>query len=174
MAATPLFLRNRDDLLSRLRLSNVADTDAQSVIDEAITESRLAFYETLGSARVSQIKAMALKDTPDTDDERTRALAAVVESKICRRRLMMTLPTLFMDNSGDARAAWNDEGFLRANKARTQALKDALDQEIADGMNRLSGSDESAAVRVQAASLEPDAADRIEPGSSIWPGGTLW
>ena len=41
-------------------------------------------------------------------------------------------------------------------------------------MNRLSGSDESAAVRVQAASLEPDAADRIEPGSSIWPGGTLW
>lgn len=113
--AAPLFVPTEDALKSKLRLSAVPDSalDTQAIIDEAILRARVRFFRALGTARVQALLATAYTESPTTDDQVMRALAATTEVKMVYCALLRMLPNTFMDASGDVDARWNEEAPVR-------------------------------------------------------------
>ncbi len=114
MAATPLFNTDEASVKAILRLTSMASTDdGQAIFEQVVSDARIRIYRTLGVARVTAILTTALTDTPTTDDEVLRALAASVEIKAIYCRLLRMLPNTFMDASGDVDKRWNEEAPIR-------------------------------------------------------------
>lgn len=122
--AAPLFVSDLDTLKAKLRLSAVpiSAVDTQSIIDQAVLDARVRFYRALGAARVAAILTTSFTATPTTDAQVIRALAQGTEILMVRCILMRTLPTAFLDASGDVDHRWNEEAPLR--ESATQGAKE--------------------------------------------------
>ena len=166
MAVTPLFVSDLDLLKSRLRLSGAQEGDATKVIEQAVLDARVEFYERLGAARVDAIVAFTPSDTPSTDDELTRTLAESTEVLMVRVETMRVLPQMFLDSAGSARKAWNEEGITRdAGRFDTRRYIKEMTSRIRQNMERLgSGVKRS---EVQGGALGPDEDQILRPFDTI-------
>lgn len=139
MATVPLFVASLATLKQMLRLTGVPSAgDAAEMVLEGIRRARLAFHRRLGSARVAVLVAMTYDDTPDDDNELLRILANSVEVKLVHTYLLDTLPTMFMDGSGNAQEIWNDEAPYRSGPV-PESTKARLKAEIEEDMALLAG-----------------------------------
>jgi hypothetical protein len=165
VAVAPLFVATKALLLEKLRLSGVpAASDAADIIDQAIEEVRLGFYDRLGDARVTQLLTFLYVENPTTANARMRSRANACEIAWCRRLLRERLPVMFMDGSANINQVWNDEAAFRRAE---QSVFDKLQAEVEAMLLILAGT-ETEISKVKAAILEPDTpAD--PPGASIFP-----
>ncbi len=124
MAVEPLFIATTASLLEQLRLSKTTDVDGLAIIDGAIQEVRLGFYDCLSDSRITVILAFASVDNPDSDDERTRTRAEKTEVMWVRILLITRLPNFFLDSSGNVPQVFNEEGLTR------EPRRDAKDREL--------------------------------------------
>lgn len=124
MAVAPLFIGTIAELLEQLRLSKTTDSDGLAIIDAAIQEVRLGFFDCLDDARVTKILTFASVDNPTTDDERTRTRAEKTEVMWVRILLITRLPNFFLDSSGNVPQVFNEEGLTR------EPRRDAKDREL--------------------------------------------
>lgn len=84
MAVVPLFLANRDDLVSEIQLTTVSTDDGNAVIDRSILEAREEMYSRLGSNLVTEILTTPTTDAPTTDDQFRRFYANTLEIECTR------------------------------------------------------------------------------------------
>ncbi len=170
MPATPLFITDLDTLKARLRLSALEVGDGAAVLDAVVSEVRLGFNDELGISRVAELVALTPNDPAVTEDELTRLRAETVEHLWVRSILMRRLPTLFVEGSGQARKAWNEEGITSSGGDDADLRREikALQQQVRDGLARL-GSD--VAGEVNATVILPDETPQ-RPGDSINPAVT--
>lgn len=135
----PLFVSDADALERALRLSAVPDValDTEEIVNSSILAARIRFYRELGEARVTQLLATPYTDTPSSDDAVLRALAAATEVQMVRCRLMRTLPTTFMDASGDIDHRWNEEAPVRESSVELEDEIVRCEAEILDALSQL-------------------------------------
>jgi len=100
-------------LQSKLRLSSVKDGDALAMIEEAVRDARISFYDRLAAARVGEIVAIVYTDAPVNAEQVLRMKAAVTEAKLVRLQILRTMPSMTVEASPADQQAWNQEGFLR-------------------------------------------------------------
>lgn len=124
MAVEPLFITPKSKLLEQLRLSSTTDEDGLAIIDGAIQEVRLGFFDCLTNDRVTKILTFVSVDNPDTDDKRTRTRAEKTEVMWVRILLITRLPNFFLDSSGNLPQVFNEEGLTR------EPRRDAKDREL--------------------------------------------
>lgn len=140
MPATPLFVADLDALKSELRLTGSSSEDAATIIDRAVQEVRVGFYEALGASRVTQLVGYSATLTPTTDDELARSKATSIEVLWTKARLLRSLPSLFMDASGQVDQIWNEEGLTR--EASSREIDRAIEKimaEVRAGLDDLDG-----------------------------------
>jgi hypothetical protein len=169
MPATPLFITDLDTLKAQLRLSALDTGDAAAVLDAVVGEVRLGFNDELGISRVAEIVALTSVEAPATEDELTRFRAENVELLWTRVILMRRLPTFFVQGSGQARKAWNEEG-ITGGSDDTNLRREirSLEQQVRDGLARL---ESEVAGEVNATVILPDETPP-RPGDSINPAVT--
>lgn len=158
MAVEPLFMLDRDALLAELRLTAAVNNDAPAIIDGAIQEVRIGFYDCLSASRVDDIVAFVTADNPSTDDERTRVRAEKTEVLWMRKLLITRLPNFFLDSSGDVPQAFNEEGLTREPRPDILAREiNRLNTEILKNLEALKGGEACAIENeVRASTLCPD------------------
>lgn len=166
-AVAPLFVSSKDELRKALRMSQIApDSDALKMIDAAIQTASVMFFRQLGGDRISVLRSIPYPNTPYTDLEYLRVLAAQTEIKAVRAQLLRTIPLMLMDGS-IATGSWQQEaGFREGNNALL--LRDELkrlEAEIASGMDQLSAMQLSPGGGVSISIVAPDSA--ISPGQTI-------
>lgn len=170
MANNPVFVADLATLKTRLRLSGVplAATDTLGIIDDAVLRARMRFYRRLGAKRVADIVSLTYQEDPTTDDQILRALANSVEVNIVRFELMQTLPTTFMDASGDANKKWNEEALFR-ERGPTERQKELtrLENQIEEDMQMLALEEELAAESGIQTYDGSNTIDPPSPGDSI-------
>lgn len=168
MSVDPLFVQDRETLKAKLRLSGSTSTDAEAILDDAILNARIGFFDSLGSHRINKIKATPLSDNPSTAADIMRARAAIAEVKWVRMLLLRALPSLFVDGSGVALTAWNDEAMIR-EKGQSELWKEInrLQDEVNDALKDLTGEKPPDAGTIWASSLGPSRPPR--PYDSIRP-----
>jgi len=141
--SNPLFLTDLAEMKTELRLSGVpaSGEDANVILEDVLLQVRTGFYRRLGTTRVGQIVMFPTNYTnPTTNDELLRALAKTVEVKWTWCLLGERLPQLWMDDSGGAWQAYNEQGTFRK-----LSLREREDQckryktEIEEAMQILSG-----------------------------------
>ena len=154
--------------MGKLRLSGSGQGDAARVIDDVIEKVRLYIYDSLGADVVAALVAITYVENPTTADGIKRSKANQTEVLLCRYHLMRTLPTLFMDASGGAGQAWNEEGLTREAGSTLKYEKELerLWGEICKNMEDLSGDDEVDGGNAQVACIGPSETPPL-PGSSI-------
>lgn len=141
--SNPLFLSNLAAVKAELRLSGVpaAGEDANTILEDVLLQVRTGFYRRLGITRVGQIVAFTANYTnPTTEPEILRALAKTVEVKWAWCLLGERLPQLWMDDSGGAWQAYNEQGTYRKmglKEREAQCLR--YRAEIEDAMQILAG-----------------------------------
>ncbi|MFG0317079.1 MAG: hypothetical protein ACF8XB_07400 [Planctomycetota bacterium JB042] len=160
MAPTPpLFVEDLETLKAELRLNGIAsDADAGAILNSAILEVRLGLIRELTKSRIDTIRETAFNEEPSTNEEVLRALGNTVETTWVRIVLMDTLPSLFLDSSGDAEQVWNEEGLFRGESTATlDDKRRRLWRKVQEDLELLRG-DESigAETSVRATTLEPD------------------
>lgn len=135
----PLFVSDADTLEKALRLSAVPDAalDTEEIVNTALLSARIRFYRELGESRVNAILTTAYTDLPTTDAQILRAMAAATEVLMVRASLMRTLPTTFMDASGDIDHRWNEEAPIRESSVDLSDELERLEQDIADALSQL-------------------------------------
>ena len=140
MAVEPLFVVDRAALVAELRLTAAIDNDAPNIIDGAIQEVRLNFYDCLTTARVDEIVGFATAENPATPDERTKVRAEKTEIMWVRMLLLTRLPNFFLDSSGDVPQVFNEEGLTREPRpdSKSQELN-RLNAEILKSLEVLKG-----------------------------------
>lgn len=167
MASKPVFSKSRSNLLERLRLKDLdPKSAANAIIDTAITEVRVSFYNELGATRVAELTGFDVTDNPETSEELQRADAVICEVKWVRVKLMQVLKIFFADESGGAQQEWNELGILRDAGGNDDSLVENLLSDIGDTLERLKTKDVKAKRQVRASSFGSE--DRIDPGSTIW------
>ena len=167
MAVAPLFIATKDALLKQLRLSSTTDSDGLAIIDGAIQEVRLGFFDCLDDDRVVEILTFASEDNPDTDDKRTRTRAEKTEVMWVRILLITRLPNFFLDSSGNLPQVFNEEGLTREPRpdAKTRELS-RLNAELIKSIELLKGGVECTIENeVQASTICPDKAPPLPFGS---------
>lgn len=135
-----LFATSDAWIKARLRLTSVpaSATDTAAIIDEAISNARLAFYRRLGRIPVQNLLGIAESATPSTDDEVLRTLASLTEVKLVRVFLLRELPNAFMDASGDVNKRWNEEAAFRERPRSDREREIArLNEDIEQAMQEL-------------------------------------
>lgn len=156
--ATPLFNTDEASVKAILRLTSMpSGDDGQAIFDQAVSDARIRIYRALGVARVAEILTTSLTDTPSTDDEVIRALAASVEIKAIYCRLLRMLPNTFMDASGDVDKRWNQEAPIRERSS--SELDDELrrcEREIVSGLATLEAPADDGCTDVQVFDGSPD------------------
>lgn len=163
----PLFVPTKADLRKALRMSKISDdSDALNMIDTAIQTVSVLFYRTLGPARIAALQAIAYPNSPSSDTEYLRVLAATTEIKAVRAQLMRTIPTMFMDGSV-AEKTWQEEAGFRYNPGHL-AMRDELkrlDTEIQEALGQLASMQLAAGGGISLSIVSP--ASTISPGESI-------
>jgi hypothetical protein len=155
----PLFIASEADLESKLRLSAVpaTATDTHAIIDEGILHARVEFYSELGEVRVAALVAEAYSETASTEAGILRMLANLTEVMIVKCYLMVNLPTMFMDASGDANKVWNEEAPLRERGSMDVADELlACRNKIAENMLVLAANDTDECQDIQVFDGTPD------------------
>lgn len=112
----PLY-NTKAGLLNRIRMATVSDPQVLSVVNMAITEVRLAFYNALGSSRALEIAAYTASDTPTTTEQILKGIAQVAEALWVTALLVDQLPYMVLDNSSNVRDEFNDEPLTRDSRA---------------------------------------------------------
>lgn len=162
----PVFVADRATLLTRLRLADGCGPDG--LIDQAIEEARVWLYNDevgLGKSLVDQILLTPYVDNASTMAELRRTCANLLEVKVVRRRLLCTMPVLFMDAGGVRQEAWNEEPFFRGSRDDAAGMIEKLDAEIQNKLREIKGDSEDIG-KLQAMAFEPEC-----PGPT--PGGSL-
>lgn len=162
----PVFIADRATLLTRLRLEE--GCGPEGLIDQAIEESRVWLFNDevgLGKSLIDQILLTAYVDNATTAAEIRRTCANLLEVKVVRRRLLVTMPVLFMDAGGVRQEAWNEEPFFRGSHADVAGMIERLDAEIQNKLREITGDSEDIG-KLQACVFEPEC-----PGPT--PGGSL-
>jgi cytochrome c556 len=168
VATEPLFVANRATLIARLRLTGSPSvSDAAQIIDQAIEEVRLGFYDRLGSVRVNELEGFTYAENPEDPEELTRARANACEIIWCRLLLMQRMPQMFIDGSANINQIWNDEAAFRAQGKVLASEIEELQGQV-DAMLEILLGTETQEVRVKATILEPDQPSDL-PGASIFP-----
>lgn len=163
MSIAPLFIKDRPTLLDSLRLTGTDESSGQQ-IDDAILEARQGIYEELGSERVTAIVGYTRSNTPSTTNELVRSKAETVERKWVRAILMRTMPTFFLQGSGQSQQVWNEEGLLRDADFRHEKEISRLMSEVHCGLQDLSTGTCSPNINV----IGPTTTNPY-PGSSVFP-----
>lgn len=170
MAVAPLFVVDRAALVAALRLTGAVSKDAPAIINGAIQEVRIGFFDCLTDTRVAEILTFPTAENPNTADERTRVKAEKTEVMWTRLFLITRLPNFFLDSSGDVPQAFNEEGLTR--EPRVDALTreiNRLNAEILKRIDALKGKDAcSIEDEVQATTIGPDVTPPL-PFESIAP-----
>ncbi len=166
-AVAPLFVPSKVELRKALRMSAISsDSDALKMIDAAIQTASVLFYRSLGADKIATLRSIPYPNTPYSDLEYLRILAASVEIKAVRAQLLRTIPLMLMDGS-IAPKTWHEEaGFREGNNALL--LRDELkrlDTEINSGMDQLSAMKLTPGGGVSISIVSPDSS--ISPGQTI-------
>jgi hypothetical protein len=120
MSATPLFLDDMVALQAALRLSALREEDdAVAILEQGLRAARVRFYQRLGTNTVDTILDTTYIEDPRTTSELKRYVGNLCEVELVRLQLMDRLPLLFMDASGAAREAFNNEGAFRSIDRQT-------------------------------------------------------
>ena len=119
MTAEPLFLDSMDALLAALRLTDVRSPDARAIVEQGVRMARVRFYQRLGASTIQAILETDNVEDPTTDDEMKRFVGNLCEAELVRLQLVDRLPVVFMDASGHAREAYNNEGAFRSMDRET-------------------------------------------------------
>lgn len=141
MAVAPLFNTSMATLKAKLRLTGAAQPDALAVIEDAVSQVRIGFYDFVGPDRINAILATPLNDAPTSTEQIIRSKAAVIETKWARMILLRVMPMLFMDASGDTGRVWNEEELTREAGAANEKELARLQEEIDRGLADLRGDD---------------------------------
>jgi hypothetical protein len=142
---TPLFVASASALLASLRLSAVegTETNAATMVDDAIREVRVGFLRRLGVDRVGVLVALVYDPTagaPADNDEILREVANLTEVLWVRKLLLTRLPTIFRDASGQVDLSWQADALTRETaQADRQAELERLTATIEDNLELLSG-----------------------------------
>lgn len=166
MAVAPLFVADMDTLKAKLRLTGVANADGVALIEEAVLQVRQEIYRRLGASKITTLLATAYTDTPATDDEYKRLVAANLEVKWVRLRLLDSMAVVFKDATGNMLEQWNEEAAFREGRL-SQAEKRKAFQEILDDVRFLKSGTAGSEQRGNANLIEPDDAPP-QPGDSVW------
>lgn len=142
MAVAPLFVADMNTLKSRLRMTGSVTTDGLAIIDKAVEDVRVGFYDEaqgLGASLVTDLLAIAFVEnaTNPTDLKRTRANN--LEVTWVRLLLMRRIPMLFMDGSAVSHEVWNEEPLTRSSQTEIQREVDRLENDLAEGLAALLG-----------------------------------
>lgn len=171
--AAPLFCPDEEFLRKRLKLSTVseASVDTDATIDQAVLQVRTDMYRSLGSQQIDSINQTTFTETPTTDAEVVKAIAASAEISWCRIYLLRTLSPRFLESSAGSRYEWNEAPLLRQQdgfdvaeeikrlEIDVQSALDILRGDVDLGEDRRGGG---------ARLVEPKTTPR-KPGRSIWP-----
>jgi hypothetical protein len=164
VAVTPTFVANLATLLRALRLTGLkAGSDGEAVLHDAVLGAKVDFHRRLGATRVAYLQAIVYTDTPTSADELLRAAANSLEIKIVRRKCLESMPTMFMDASGDAQETWNVESPFRQGPPSARKLT-LLDNEIERDLAYLRTGKHKGSW--QCATIEPDETPP-RPGDSL-------
>jgi hypothetical protein len=112
----PLY-NTKSDLLSKIRMATVADSQTLSVINMAITEVRLNFFSRLTATRALEIAAYTSSDIPTTTQDILKNIAKTIEVLWITALLVDQLPFMVLDNSSNVRDEFNDEPLTRDSRA---------------------------------------------------------
>lgn len=111
----PLFNDDLAAVLTALRLTALReDSDAVSIVEQAVRAARVRFYQALGPTTVQTIVETDYTDAPTTAADMKRFVGRLCEVELVRLQLMDRMPMIFMDASGSAREAFNTEGAFRS------------------------------------------------------------
>ena len=171
MAVETLFAASTSSLKAALRLSGAAQADSLVIIDQAIQEVRIGFYESLGQARVAEIRTATLVDNPSDSTQIARAKAAQTEIMWVRLLLLRRLPSLFVDGGGNASQVWNEEAMLRPyGKSDQEREIERLLAEVQNNVASLASGGVTEQPQVQVAVIGPASGTVDYMGSSVFPG----
>lgn len=167
MTITPVFADSLARLKQSLRLSGVVDGDGEIIIEDAVSSARTQLYNYLGLSQVNTLLTTALIDNPTTPEQINRSLAARIETKMVRRELLRTMPSLFMNGISVSRKAWNEEGLTRdASALDIEAETQRLSEEINSGLALLAGASPPAST-INVSVIGPAYRNRA-PGDGIY------
>lgn len=163
----PVFVPTTAQLRSALRLSAVPDTnDAVAIIENAMMETRVELYQTLGETAVDSLRSYASTRTPSTTAELLRKMAETTEVKMVRLRLMRILPMMFLDGSSPVQT-WQEEAAAReANDRLIREEIRRLENEVQSNLRRLTSLDFTSPSTLPSSVIYPD--DTIAPGDTIF------
>lgn len=170
MAVAPLFVADMTTLRTRLRLDGAKAASALAVIDQAVEDVRIGFYDRLGATRVAALVAIGYSENPTTANGVLRAKANSVEVKWVRVLLLRRLPVLFIDAQGLKQQVWNDESGFASGPER--ALRDEIEKleaEIEEALLVLAGDEDPDEAILNVSTIGPDETPDL-PGASVWPG----
>ncbi len=115
MSVTPLFLEDVAAVQTALRLTDLREgSDAVSILEQGIRAARVRFYQRLGPATVAAILETDFVEDPETTEELKRFIGNLCEVELVRLQLLDRMPVIFMDASGSAREAFNNEAAFRS------------------------------------------------------------
>lgn len=165
MATSPTFVADVASLQSALRLSGLpAGEDGMAILNSAVLRVRTGFIRRLGAGRVAEIQAIMFEEDPEDDEQTLRASANECEIKWVRLHLLQTMPSLFMDNSGQTEEIWNTEGAFRQGRPSGAFLQELRDDLEAD-LIYLSGKETDVVGNFTCLDPEPEPPD---PGDSLF------
>jgi len=170
VAVAPLFVADMTALKTLLRLEGAKAPGALASIDQAVREARIRFYEELAPSRITALVAYSVTDTPSTESEILRSLAASVEIRLVRLDLKKNLPSIFLDGSAVKQQVWNDEAAFVMRQMDAREIE-KLENQIVTDFEKLRGDqelDDESSVQVSTIGPEEGTVDR--PGASLFPG----
>lgn len=165
MPNAPLFNSSFSELKAGLRLSGSTQPDTIAILDRALSEVRVGLYSQLGETRITEILATSLVPSPVTTAQLDRTKAALTETLWVKYLLLLELPLLFMDSSGQTDQVWNEEGLVRdSTPRRVEQMRESLWSRITSLLNELNTRKPNGGP--YAVSLSP-VCDPLRPGDSI-------
>lgn len=169
MPVTPLFFDDVDALKTELRLSGSTQTDTAAIIERAIKEVRVGFYDNLGTERMAQLLALTVEDSPTSSEGILALKAQNAEVLWTRLKLFQVLPTLFMDSSGNTAQIWNEEGVLR--DSTPSEINRQIKRMETDLLTMLEDLDGSSSEGISHVSCIGPTETPKKPGQSVFPNG---
>ena len=110
----PQFYPSRDEMKKALRLGQMPDgSDGDELLDDALLTAKMGIRNALGQSRIATILATAWTDSPTTDAQHLRALAAQTEIDWVRFRLGHLSPVRLHESIAGRHQTFQDEGFDR-------------------------------------------------------------
>lgn len=141
MTVTPLFLEDMAAVQTALRLTDLREgSDAVSILEQGVRAARVRFYQRLGPSTVAAILETVYTEAPEDADEMKRMIGNLCEVELVRLHLLDRMPVIFMDASGSAREAFNNEGAFRSMDPDTLAqIRVRIEAQIENWLAVLAG-----------------------------------